>query len=600
MMTRIVAILVAATFSIHAYGAETEAVGRVIALDGSALARNEIGVDRALAIKSSVFMNDRISTDDESKIQIMFNDDSIISQGANSQMTIDEYVYAQKDRDRSSGSFGFSRGVFRVITGKITELNPERFKVKTRLATIGIRGCELGFRVEMEQEDVYVFELPDGHEILIQRGNTDDEGLHKGWVQGPHKDWVKKGDLLRVLRQGIKISIRDDKDMEGREISLEDARQLIEDATPEVPSEDEEDGEIGGEDDGADDDGGEDVAEDDGGGEVGEDNGEEEGLPDDGDEPVDDEPLFEEEILIDELVDSEDPNSSLFDEDRLEQEALARQAHAVLVAQALESLDLELLRSLRDHPLTTQDQRQMIDDLIMMILEHSNIVLLAIQSGNLDLMLSLLNDRLTTPEQRAMLLAAIDAHETIVPPVEIASGSGNNWRWGIWDSGLVDIDGAFISAPDFNTIASGANLYNLSGSGTAGALIQHAGTKKLVEGSSSLNVQVGMGTVPNWSGAFGMSNTDGDSLNFEADGTIGTTVLPDGRAVNGMTGHRRSYSLLVNGASFDGSSITLHGIKGHLVGPGGGAIPITGAVGKFRFQHGTTAVVDGAFGANLN
>ena len=46
------------------------------------------------------------------------------------------------------------------------------------MATIGIRGCELGFELSEESENVYIFEIGDEEKIVI-----DADGKKKVFVQ---------------------------------------------------------------------------------------------------------------------------------------------------------------------------------------------------------------------------------------------------------------------------------------------------------------------------------------------------------------------------------------------------------------------------------
>jgi len=152
-------------------------------------------------------------------------------------------------------------------------------------------------------------------------------------------------------------------------------------------------------------------------------------------------------------------------------------------------------------------------------------------------------------------------------------------------------------ADQYQLIRNGANTYDLTGSGTAAALITDMvkGNKKFVQGSCGLDVLVGYGVKPAWNGSFNMSNSDSDSLSFNVNGG---TILDDGR-LTVITGNEvKNYSMQVNGVDFTPKPISWKMIEGRLVGPGGGQKP-TGAVGQFQFGHGTEAVVNGGFGTDL-
>ena len=134
-------------------------VGAVISLRGAVLATAANKTRRTLVQDGRVFQNDQIDTGPESKLKIKFDDGSVLSQGENTTLVIDEYVY----NPAKAGDCGFAmriiKGTGRIITGLITKVNPNRFKIHTRMATVGIRGCDVAFRNRGDRDDVYVLEL---------------------------------------------------------------------------------------------------------------------------------------------------------------------------------------------------------------------------------------------------------------------------------------------------------------------------------------------------------------------------------------------------------------------------------------------------------
>jgi len=191
-----------------------ETIGVVIALQGRATAAQPQAQARALALKSDVFLNDNITTEAGGRLQILFDDDSVISQGENSTLVIDEYVYSPRKEDDNRFGARMLKGVFRVITGEITKLNPDRFKVRGRLATIGIRGCDVGCRVGQTLEHVYILELHRRENVIV--GPLDDQGAQPdAWQFDP----------ITVKRGGRVVSIEANKqtmerDFQAGELAL--------------------------------------------------------------------------------------------------------------------------------------------------------------------------------------------------------------------------------------------------------------------------------------------------------------------------------------------------------------------------------------------
>ena len=55
-------------------------------------------------------------------------------------MNIDDYIFNSSD---SKSEFSVTKGAFHTITGQIGKVNPNKFKLKTKNATLGIRGTEI-------------------------------------------------------------------------------------------------------------------------------------------------------------------------------------------------------------------------------------------------------------------------------------------------------------------------------------------------------------------------------------------------------------------------------------------------------------------------
>lgn len=145
-----------------------QSIGLIVAVEGNASATDTAGLLRALVMKSDIMLNDTVKTEAKSRLQIMLNDDTLLAMGESSEMIIDEYVYNPANAADNAFGVKMGKGVFRTVTSKITDLNPDRFKVKTRRATIGIRGCDLWFDTTAEDEDkVAVLAIPEGKKVII-------------------------------------------------------------------------------------------------------------------------------------------------------------------------------------------------------------------------------------------------------------------------------------------------------------------------------------------------------------------------------------------------------------------------------------------------
>jgi len=178
---------------------EAESVGKVVSLVGEVTAVGQKGTERALVRQSPVFLYDRILTGVGAQVQIMFADETLISQGEQSEMLIDEYVYDPKNNSKDRAFFQFFKGIFRAVTGTITKNNPENFRVKTRKTVIGIRGCELLFKIGPSSEEVFIVDLPAEHSVLITTGSR---------FRRKHIEIHKQGRIVVIDKRG-KMKERD-------------------------------------------------------------------------------------------------------------------------------------------------------------------------------------------------------------------------------------------------------------------------------------------------------------------------------------------------------------------------------------------------------
>ena len=124
-------------------------IGNVAALKGDA---NILRNSKTLKIKSGIALEvkDKIVTSSQSRVQVILKDNTVVTIGPNSSFVFDAYTFGTKDN--SQVAMHIDRGFFRSVTGKIGKLAPERFKVKTVSATIGIRGTDFSALVSDNEE----------------------------------------------------------------------------------------------------------------------------------------------------------------------------------------------------------------------------------------------------------------------------------------------------------------------------------------------------------------------------------------------------------------------------------------------------------------
>lgn len=98
--------------------------------------------------------SDKIITKSKSKAILLFNDKTSITVGKNSELEVKKYIFNNTVASNNEAEFKFGKGVFRTITGRISKLNRSKFKIKTRTASIGIRGTHVLASVEKDIEQI--------------------------------------------------------------------------------------------------------------------------------------------------------------------------------------------------------------------------------------------------------------------------------------------------------------------------------------------------------------------------------------------------------------------------------------------------------------
>ncbi len=114
-------------------------IGTIMATKGDAQVKR---AQQMITIKNGMDLQkgDEIITHKQTRVQIMLNDDTVITIGPESSFSFINYFF--DGSKKSIIQMQANKGFFRSVTGKIGKIAPERFKVKTQLATIGIRGTD--------------------------------------------------------------------------------------------------------------------------------------------------------------------------------------------------------------------------------------------------------------------------------------------------------------------------------------------------------------------------------------------------------------------------------------------------------------------------
>lgn len=167
-------------------------IGNIMAMKGS------VEVERSQkslpATNGMVLLEgDNIVTAAKSRVQVMLQDSTIITIGANSSFSFEEYLF--NGTKESKLTMRAKRGFFRSVTGSIGKIAPERFKVKTASATIGIRGTDFSGDIGVQRE---LFRCYEGAIFIEYEGSR--ENVDAGMMAeiANHKVEVKKIDIPKL------------------------------------------------------------------------------------------------------------------------------------------------------------------------------------------------------------------------------------------------------------------------------------------------------------------------------------------------------------------------------------------------------------------
>ena len=114
---------------------------------------------------SKIFFWDTIISNSRSNAQILFIDQTVLTLGEDTELTVDEFVYDPNSQD---GSFisTVKAGTVKFITGQISKKNPDNLEVKVPAGTLGARGTEFVVLSESNNESTVVLLGPGPNNTL--------------------------------------------------------------------------------------------------------------------------------------------------------------------------------------------------------------------------------------------------------------------------------------------------------------------------------------------------------------------------------------------------------------------------------------------------
>ena len=154
MLYRPVALIAAVFLAVLVFAgtpamAQSDDVGVIKTTKGTA-AIERAGQRIPTAVGAKVRQGDTIVTGADGSVGVTFSDNSLLSVGPESSLSIDRFAF---DSTTHKGAFetSLSRGTLAAVSGKIAKQSPDAMKVRTPSAVLGVRGTEFVVRTGVQE-----------------------------------------------------------------------------------------------------------------------------------------------------------------------------------------------------------------------------------------------------------------------------------------------------------------------------------------------------------------------------------------------------------------------------------------------------------------
>jgi hypothetical protein len=123
-----------------------DAIGFVKTVSGDATVI-DAGKSLKAQVGTPIKMGNTLKTGPKGSMGVTFKDNTVMSFGPYTELTVDEYLYAP-GKDNLKFGTRLSKGSLQVVSGVIAKLKPSSVTMKTPTGTIGIRGTRFLVKVE--------------------------------------------------------------------------------------------------------------------------------------------------------------------------------------------------------------------------------------------------------------------------------------------------------------------------------------------------------------------------------------------------------------------------------------------------------------------
>ncbi len=126
------------------FAAWAEGIGNITHLSGVLFASRADGTRKMLSVKSEVMEGDTLRTEVDTYARIKFSDGGEVVLRPETVFKVEAYAFGVSQKQQDNFLVSLIKGGLRSVTGMIGKRNPDRFRMNTSAATIGIRGTHFG------------------------------------------------------------------------------------------------------------------------------------------------------------------------------------------------------------------------------------------------------------------------------------------------------------------------------------------------------------------------------------------------------------------------------------------------------------------------
>lgn len=126
--------------------ADEGTIGYVKTVKGDAMVINNGQAVKA-EVGTAVITGSKLKTGANGSMGVTFKDNTVMSFGPNTELTVDEYLYKPNQGQLKLGA-SMAKGTLAYLSGAIAKIKPDAVSVKTPTGTIGVRGTHFVVKVD--------------------------------------------------------------------------------------------------------------------------------------------------------------------------------------------------------------------------------------------------------------------------------------------------------------------------------------------------------------------------------------------------------------------------------------------------------------------